>query len=84
MPDYSKYRDMVSHRVELEFDTGARVVGYLAACKPSTGVVQVLNLNRAQLMSATGELIEEHKELSIIPNLLTGVRVAEGPEGRSS
>lgn len=82
MPDYSKYRDLVSHRVELEFDTGARVVGYVAACKPSQGTVQLVNLTKVKLLDAAGQLIEEHDALSVVPNVLTGVRVAEGPEGR--
>ena len=37
MPDYSKLHDMVSHRVNFEYDTGARIVGYLASCQPSSG-----------------------------------------------
>ena len=34
MPDYKKFREMISHRVTLDYDTGAKIVGYLASCAP--------------------------------------------------
>ena len=79
MPDYKKLRDLVSHRVTFEYDTGAKVVGYLAACKPATGAVQVVLLSRAEILDGNGRVIEHHQELSLVPNLLTTYRLTEGP-----
>jgi hypothetical protein len=84
MPDYSKLRSMVSHRVTFEFDTGARIVGYLAACKPAVGPVQIVNMARTDLLDSTGRVLEHHAEFSFIPNALVGVRVTEGPSGRDT
>jgi hypothetical protein len=82
MPDYGKLRDMVSHRVTFEYDSGARIVGYLTACQPPEGPVQLVNLTRAELLDATGKLLETHATLSLVPNVLSGVRITEGPSGR--
>jgi len=79
MPDYRKLRDLVSHRVTFEYDTGARVVGYIAACKPPTGPVQVAVLSQADILDTHGRLLEHHDELSVVPNLLTAYRLTEGP-----
>ena len=79
MPDYKKLRDMVSHRVTFEYDTGARIVGYLAACKPSTGPVQLALVSRADILDAGGKVLEHHAELSVVPNLLASFKVTEGP-----
>ena len=82
MPDYSKLRDLVSHRVELEYDSGARVVGYVAACQPPSGTVQLMLLSKVQIVDAGGNVLETHDNLSVIPNVLTGVHLQEGPSGR--
>jgi hypothetical protein len=79
LPNYNKLRDMVSHRVTFEYDTGARIVGYLAACKPPTGPVQVALLSQADILDHHGRLIEHHDELAFVPNLLTTYRLTEGP-----
>ena len=79
MPDYKKLRDLVSHRVTFDYDTGARVVGYIAACKPPSGAVQVVVLSRVDILDGAGRLIELHEELSMVPNLLTTYRLTEGP-----
>ena len=50
MPDYAKLRDLISHRVTFEFDTGAKVVGYVAACKPGAGTVQVVVMSRVDIL----------------------------------
>jgi hypothetical protein len=84
MPNYAKLREMVSHRVTFEYDTGARVVGYVAACKPASGQVQVVNLTKADLLDATGRVMEHHESYSLVPNALVGVRVTEGPSGRDA
>ena len=45
MPNYSKLHDLISHRVTIEYDTGARVSGYLASCQPSAGPVEFVVLS---------------------------------------
>lgn len=79
MADYAKLRDLISHRVTFEYDTGARIVGYVAACKPATGPVQVVVLSRAEIVDANGRVLEQHPELSMVPNLLVAYRLTEGP-----
>jgi len=82
MPQYGKLRDYVSHRVTFDFDTGARIVGYITACKPPSGQVQVVAMQRVDILDATGRVLEHHEELSFVPNALVGFRVTEGPSGR--
>ena len=79
MPNYAKLRDLISHRVTFEYDTGAKVVGYVAACKPATGTVQVVVMSRVDILDSNGRVIEHHDELSIVPNLLVTFRLTEGP-----
>ena len=79
MSDYTKLRDLISHRVTFDFDTGAKVIGYLAACKPATGTVQMVILSRAEILDANGHLLEQHEQLSLVPNLLVSFRLTEGP-----
>jgi hypothetical protein len=79
MPDYAKLRDLISHRVTFEYDTGAKIVGYVAACKPPTGTVQVLVLSRVDILDSNGRVIEHHDELSLVPNLMVAFRLTEGP-----
>ncbi len=82
MPNYSKLRELVSHRVSIEYDTGARIVGYLAGCQPKDGQVQFAKITSAELIDSSGRVMEKHDELTICPNLLTGVNLDEGPRGR--
>lgn len=84
MPDYGKYRSLVSHRVTFDFDTGAKITGYVSACKPSTGAVTLLTLSKVDIIDASGAVLEHHEEFSMVPNVPTGVRVAEGPRGRDA
>ena len=42
--DYKKLRDMVSHRVTFEYDSGSKVVGYVASCLPPSGAVKFIHL----------------------------------------
>ncbi len=54
MPNYEKYREMlVSHRAAFEYDTGAKVVGYVSECQPAHGPVQLIKLSRAQLIDGS-------------------------------
>jgi hypothetical protein len=82
MPQYEKLRDLVSHRVTFDFDTGARIVGYITACKPPSGQVQVVSMTRVDILDSTGRVLEHHAEFSFVPNALVGFRTTEGPSGR--
>jgi hypothetical protein len=79
MPDYKKLRDMVSHRITFEYDTGAKIVGYLASCAPATGPVQLVVLSKVQLIDAGGSVVAKYDELPMVPNNLIGFRITEGP-----
>jgi hypothetical protein len=79
MPKYDKLRELVSHRVTFDYDTGARVVGYIAACKPATGPVQVVVMSRVDILDDKGHVLEHHDEFSMVPNVLTSFRLQEGP-----
>jgi hypothetical protein len=76
---YEKLRDLTSHRVTLDFDTGAKVVGYVATTKPATGPVLLVVLSRADILDDKGRVLEHHDELSVVPNVMTGFRLTEGP-----
>lgn len=82
MPDYTKLHDMISHRVAFEFDTGARIVGYLASCQPASGPVQFALLKKVELIDASGRAVQRADELTVCPNVLVGVTIDEGPRGR--
>ncbi len=82
MPDYSKIHDLISHRIAIEYDTGAKVVGMLASCQPSSGPVEFVVIHDAKLFGSTGKLVREVKELTICPNVCVGFAVDEGPRGR--
>ena len=82
MPDYTKLHDLVSHRVNFEYDTGARIVGYLASCQPSSGAVQFAVVKKAELIDASGKVVQRLDELTLCPNVMVGVRIDEGPRGR--
>ena len=82
MPDYSKLQELISHRVDLEYDTGARITGYLASCQPSSGPVQFVVLKKAELADSHGRIVHKADELTVCPNVLVGVNLDEGPRGR--
>ncbi|MEM9491012.1 MAG: hypothetical protein AAGC55_17820 [Myxococcota bacterium] len=82
MPDYSKLHEFVSHRVNIEYDTGVRITGYLEACHPGSGQVQFAKLTSVQLIDAEGGVVDELDDLTVCPNVLTGFHLDEGPRGR--
>ena len=84
MPDYSRIREMISHRVVIEYDTGARVIGYVANVRPNEGEVQLVNLSKVLIGDSEGNVLEEHATLSVCPNVLTGLHLEEGASGRSA
>jgi hypothetical protein len=79
MPDYKKLRDMISHRVTFEYDTGAKLVGYLASCAPAQGAVQYAVLSKVQVLDSVGNVLARFEELPLVPNNLSGFKVTEGP-----
>ncbi len=82
MPNYSKLHDLISHRVTIEYDTGARVTGYLASCQPSSGPVEFVVLSEAKLVDSRGRVLRELPELTMCPNMVTSIAITEGPSGR--
>jgi small nuclear ribonucleoprotein (snRNP)-like protein len=82
MPNYSKLHDLISHRVSIEYDTGARITGYLASCQPSSGAAEFCVLSDAKLIDSKGRVVREAGELVISPNMLTSIALDEGPRGR--
>ncbi len=82
MPNYSKLHDLISHRIAIEYDTGARISGYLASCQPSSGAVEFVVLSDAKLIDSQGRLVREAGELVLCPNVLTAISLDEGPRGR--
>lgn len=82
MPNYSKLHDLISHRVTIEYDTGARITGYLASCQPSSGPVEFAVLSEAKLIDSKGRILREQGELTVCPNLVTSIVLDEGPRGR--
>ena len=82
MPNYSKLHDWISHRITIEYDTGASVTGYLASCQPKDGPVEFVVLSDARCVDSRGNLVYETGELTMCPNVLTSIALAEGPSGR--
>ena len=79
MSDYATIRDMVSHRVTFEFDSGAKIVGYLAACAPTEGAVEYAILSKAQIIDSKNRIVARFEELPVVPNSLISFAVTEGP-----
>jgi hypothetical protein len=82
MPNYSKLHDLISHRVTIEYDTGARITGYLASCQPSSGPVEFVVLQDAKMTDSRGRVLRELTELTLCPNVLVSIALDEGPRGR--
>ena len=72
--DYKKLRDMVSHRVTFEYDSGSKVVGYVASCLPPSGAVQMLVLSKVAVFDGSKNVIARYDELPLVPNNLVGLR----------
>jgi hypothetical protein len=77
--DYKKLRDMVSHRVTFEYDSGSKVVGYVGSCLPASGPVQMLVLSKVQVFDGSKNVIARYDELPMVPNNLVGFQITEGP-----
>jgi hypothetical protein len=79
MSSSQSLRDLVSHRVTFEFENGLHLTGYVATVRPQTGDVLTMALTRVEIADAKGEVIERHRELVIVPSVLTSYSLAEGP-----
>lgn len=79
MRDYATIRDMVSHRVTFEFDSGAKIVGYVAACAPPHGGVEYVVLSKATIYDSKDQEVARFDELPVVPNSLVSFAVTEGP-----
>ena len=77
--NYNKLRDMVSHRVTFEYDTGTKLVGYVASCAPANGPLHLLVLSKVQLLDAAQNVIARYDELPLVPSNLIGFQITEGP-----
>lgn len=77
--DYKKLRDMVSHRVTFDYDSGAKVIGTVAACMPASGPVLTLVLSKVQVLDGSQNVIAKYDELPLVPNNLIGFQITEGP-----
>jgi hypothetical protein len=77
--DYKKLRDMVSHRVTFDFDSGAKVIGTIASCAPASGPVQLLVLSKVQVLDGAKNVLAKYAELPLVPNNLIGFATTEGP-----
>jgi small nuclear ribonucleoprotein (snRNP)-like protein len=82
MPNYSKLHDLISHRVTIEYDTGAKITGYLASCQPASGPVEFVVLSEAKLIGSGGKVFRELGDTTICPNVVTSIALDEGPRGR--
>lgn len=74
-----KLRDLVSHRVTFEYENGSSITGYVAACRPAQGEVLLMTLTRVQVADDGGNVVEQHRELTLVPQVLVGYRLTEGP-----
>jgi hypothetical protein len=81
MPNYGKLHDLISHRVTIEYDTGAKITGYLASVQPTSGPVEFAVLSEAKLIDSRGRVVREAAELAMCPNALTSIDLDEGVVG---
>jgi hypothetical protein len=84
MPNYAKLHDLISHRIAIDYDTGARITGYLSSCQPKDGSVEFVVLADAKLVDASGRVVRVAKELTLCPNVPISIALDEGPRGRET
>lgn len=77
-------RDLISHRVAFGYENGTTLTGYVSACRPAQGTVSIVALTRVEITDEMGNLLEQHRELVVIPSVLTNHRIAEGPSAHPS
>jgi hypothetical protein len=75
-------RDLVSHRVTFDFESGIHLTGYVATVRPADGPVVSMSLTRVELTNDKGDVIERHREMVVIPSVMTNYRLTEGPSAK--
>jgi hypothetical protein len=75
-------RDLVSHRVTFDFENGCHLTGYVATVRPPERDVVSMTLTRVEITNDAGEVLERHREMVIIPSVLTNYRLTEGPSAK--
>ena len=88
MPDYSKLRSklesLMSHRVRVELDTGASVVGTLE--RETTlpkGPVILVKLHNVLFYDGKDKELGRRDDLVFCLNMMRGISLDEGPRGRN-
>ena len=71
-------RDLVSHRVTFDFENGHHLTGYVATVRPPEGEVVTMALTRVEISNDAGEVIERHREMVLVPSVMTNYRLTEG------
>ena len=54
----------------------------LASCQPSSGAVEFVVIHDAKLIDSSGKVVRELKEVTLSPNVVSGIAIDEGPRGR--
>jgi hypothetical protein len=75
-------RDLVSHRVTFDFENGCHLTGYVSTVRPAEGEVLTMALTRVEISNDSGEILERHRELVVVPSVLTNYRLTEGPSAK--
>ena len=75
-------RDLVSHRVTFDFENGCHLTGYVSTVRPAEGEVLTMALTRVEISNDAGEVLERHRELVVVPSVLTNYRLTEGPSAK--
>jgi hypothetical protein len=75
-------RDLVSHRVTFDFENGHHLTGYVATVRPPDGEVITMALTRVEITNTAGDVVERHREMVLIPSVLTNYRLTEGPSAK--
>ena len=76
-------RNMVSHRVTFDYENGHHLTGYVATVRPNSGDVVSMALTRVEITNSAGEVVERHREMVVIPSVMTGFRSTEGPSAKA-
>lgn len=73
--------DLVSHRVLFEYDEGVAVVGYVSSVRPANGPVYAISLSNVSIYK-NNELLESHREITLIPHSMIRYSIHEGPSAQ--
>jgi recombinational DNA repair protein RecT len=76
-------RDLVSHRVTFDYENGCHITGYVATVRPAEGEVLTIVLSHVEVSNDAGDVIERHREMVVVPSVLTNYRQTEGPSARA-